>query len=176
MPLLPCPSCSAMVDVPVSRAGSEIDCPTCHKTISVPKLGELRKLESNPISPAAKQALAGSATGNRTAFALLMGIAVIAIVGGSYCLVRFAAIEVPATTEEHIAEIEEVYAQLPAAQLVREWQEMEHFSPELANPYVYQEIADERSEWLRNALVGFAIAAVSGVIAFLSLSLGRAKA
>lgn len=176
MPLLPCPSCSATVEVPVSRAGSEIDCPTCHKIISVPKLGELRKLESNPVSPAARQAVASSATGNRAAFALLMGIAVIAIVGGSYCLVRFAAIEVPATTEEHIAEIEEVYSQLPPAQLVREWQEMEDFSQELANPYVYQEIANERSEWLRNALIGFAIAAGASVIAFLSLSFGRAKA
>ena len=176
MPLLPCPFCSAMVDVPASRAGSEVDCPSCHNSVPVPKLGELRKLESEPISPAAKQALAGSATEHRAVFALLMGIAAIAIVGASYCMVRFAAIEVPATTEDHIAEIEEVYAQLPAAQLVREWQEMEKFSPQLANPYVYQQIANERSEWLRNALIGFAIAAVAGVIAFLSLSLGRAKA
>jgi hypothetical protein len=175
MPLLPCPFCSAMVDVPSSRAGSEIDCPSCHNSVPVPKLGELRKLESEPISLAAKQAFAQSVTGNRAAFALLMGIAAFAIVGASYCLVRFAAIDVPATTEDHIAEIEEVYAQMPAAQLVREWQEMEKFSPQIANPYVYQVIANERSAWLRNALIGLAIAAVAGAIAFLSLSLGRVK-
>jgi hypothetical protein len=105
-----------------------------------------------------------------------MAIAAIAIVGASYCVVRFAAIAVPATTEEHIAEVEQMYAQMPASQLVREWQEMEDFSPELASPYTYQLIADEKSQWLRNALIGFAIAAVSGVIAFISLSLGRPKA
>lgn len=175
MPLLPCPFCSAVVDVPTSRAGSEIDCPSCHRSVPVPKLGELRKLESVPTSPATNQTLAGSATGHRAAFALLMSIAAIAIVGASYCMVRFAAIDVPATTEDHIAEIEEVYAQLPAAQLVREWQDMENFSPQLANPYVYQVIANERSAWLRNALIGLTIAAAAGVIAFLSLSLGRAK-
>lgn len=176
MPLLPCPSCSATVDVAVSRAGSEIECPTCHKTISVPKLGELRKLEAESSSSASRQTLAGAGSGNRAAFALLMGIAVIAIIGGSYCLIRFAAIEVPATTEEHIAEVEEVYSQMPAAQLVREWQEMEEFSPEVAMPYVYQVIADEKSLWLRNALVGFGIAVVAGAIGFVSLGFGRAKA
>jgi len=176
MPLLPCPFCSATVDVPTSRAGSEIDCPSCHKTIPVPKLGELRKLQSQTADSTAKPSIAGGATGHRTAFALLMGIAAIAIVGGSYCMVRFAAIDVPATTEDHIAEIEQVYSQMPAAQLVREWQEMEDFSPEIAHPYVYQEIADEKAHWLRNALIGFVIAAVSGVIAFVSHSMGRAKA
>lgn len=175
MPLLPCPFCSATVEVSTSRAGSEIDCPSCQKTISIPKLGELRKLESEPTASATRPAMAGAATGQRAAFALLMGIAAIAIVGASYCMVRFAAIEVPATTEDHIAEIEEAYSQMPAAQLVREWQEMEKFAPEIARPYVYQMIAEEKSLWLRNALIGFAIAAVSGVIAFISLSLGHAK-
>jgi hypothetical protein len=146
-------------------------CPSCQQTIQVPKLGELRKLESQA---AAAPATAG-ATGQRTAFALLMGIAAIAIVGASYCMVRFAAIEVPATTEQHIAEIEAAYSQMPVSQLVQEWQEMEDFSPELASPYVYQAVADEKSEWLRNALIGFAIAAISGVIAFISLSVGRSK-
>jgi hypothetical protein len=172
MPLLHCPSCSASVDVPTSRAGSEIQCPSCHTTISVPKLGELRKLESQ-ASPDGKSAT--SNTGQRTAFALLLTIAAIALVGASYCMVRFAAIEVPATTEEHIAEIELFYSQMPVAQLVGEWREMEDFSPELASPYTYQLIADEKAEWLRSGLIGFAIAALAGVLAFVSLSLGRAK-
>lgn len=175
MPMLPCPFCSASVDVPTSRAGSEINCPSCQKIIPIPKLGELRKLESLSVASAAKPSASGAATGQRTAFALLMGIAAIAIVGGSYCLVRFAAIEVPATTEEHIAQIEEAYSQMPASQLVQEWQEMEDFSPEIASPYVYQLIADEKSKWLRNGLIGFAIAAASAGIAFVSLSSGLAK-
>ncbi|HBJ39130.1 MAG TPA: hypothetical protein DDZ51_31165 [Planctomycetaceae bacterium] len=143
--------------------------------IPVPKLGELRKLQSQSAESAAKPPASSTATGQRTAFALLMAIAAIAIVGASYCVVRYAAIEVPATSEDHIAEIEQLYSQMPDAQLVREWQEMEDFSPELASPYVYQLVAEEKSRWLRNALIGFAIAAVSGVIAFLSLSLGRTK-
>ncbi len=170
MPLLPCPSCSATVDVPTSRAGSEMSCPSCNKTIQVPKLGELRKLESQAAAPAT-----GGATGHRAAFALLMGIAAIAIVGASYCVVRFVAIEVPATTEQHIAEIDVAYSEMPVSQLVREWQEMEDFSPEMASPYVYQAVADEKSQWLQNALIGFAIAGLAGVIAFISLALGRSK-
>jgi hypothetical protein len=175
MPLLPCPFCSTTVDVPTSRAGSEIDCPSCQKSIPVPKLGELRKLASQTTGSTANPSIAGVGSGPRAAFALLMGIATIAIIGGSYCMVRFAAIDVPATTEDHIAEVEQMYSQIPAAQLVREWQELEDFSPEIAHPYVYQEIADEKSLWLRNGLIGFSIAAAAGVIAFVTLSLGRAK-
>lgn len=175
MPLLACPFCSATVDVPTSRAGSEIDCPSCQKAFPIPKLGELRKLESDSAASVAKPGSGGAAAGQRVAFALLMTIAAIAVVGASYCMVRFVAIEVPATTEEHIAEVEQLYSEMPASQLVREWQEMEDFSAELANPYFYQMVAEEKSQWLRNALIGFAIAVVSAVIAFVSLSVGRTK-
>lgn len=181
MPLISCPLCSATVDVPTSRAGSEIECPSCKQTIPVPKLGELRKLQlqnsaatSNTTAP--RDTIARNAgAGQRVAFGMLMAVAALAIVGASYCMVRYFAIQVPATTEDHLAEVEELYPQMSAAQLVDEWKQMEDFSEQLARPYMYQVIAEEKSSWLINAMIGFAVAAIAAIIALISLAVGREK-
>jgi len=169
MPVLTCPHCSAPIDVPTSRAGSEIACPTCGQNLAVPKLGELRRLAAeNPENPA--PAPAESSTAGRASFAGLMAVAAIALLATAFCFSRYVAIEVPITTEEHIAEIEQAYAEVPAGQLVREWQQLESFGPDAAFPYVYQQIANEKARWLRNTLIGLSItvaAAIAATLAFL---------
>jgi len=174
MPFLPCPHCSAVIDVPVSRAGSELNCPTCQQLVAVPKLGELRKLDEASNAEVAVAAM-GSSTGQRAIFALLLAISAVSAVAGTYCLVRYFAIEAPISTEHHIAQVEQAYGQISGAELVREWQEMEKFAPELSNRYVYQAIADERSGWLTKAVIGFAVATATAILATLAVVLGRSK-
>ncbi len=169
MPTLSCPACSRPVEVATSRAGSDIQCPACNQTIAVPKLGELRQLE-NEQAAAGNPASSGR-IGNRVAFAALLAIAAVAGSIAAYCLIRYATITVPETTEGHIAGIEEMYSQLSAAELVREWQEMEKFTPEATGPYRYQHIATEKSGWLRQGLTASAIAAVAALIAVLLIAL-----
>ena len=169
MPTLSCPHCAHPVEVATSRAGSDIQCPACEQTIAVPKLGELRQLENEPaVAPAAA---AAGRIGGRVAFAVLLAIAAIAASIAAFCLIRFAAITVPETTAGHIASIEQLYSQLSAAELVREWQEMEKFTPEATGPYRYQHIAAEKSGWLRQGLLALAVAATAVVIALVLLAL-----
>jgi hypothetical protein len=179
MPLISCPLCSAPVDVPISRAGSEIECVSCNKKFTVPKLGELRRLESECATSAVQAGAAvvtSPAAGLRGMFAVLLGIAALAIVGGSYCLIRYIAIQVPATTEDHLAEVDQLYPQMLPSQLVGEWRDLSVYSEQLARPYVYKLIADEKSKWLNNALLGYAIAAIAGFVAWIAQSLGRTRA
>jgi hypothetical protein len=174
MPTLSCPHCSSPLEVATSRAGSDIQCPACDQTIAVPKLGELRQLE-NEQAAAPVPATAGR-IGSRIAFAVLLAIAAIAASIAAFCLIRYATITVPETTEGHIASIEEVYPQLSAAELVREWQEMEKFTPEATGPYVYQRIAAEKSGWLQQGLIGLAVAAVAALIAVALIALQPRRA
>ncbi len=169
MPTLSCPHCSRPVEVATSRAGSDIQCPACDQTIAVPKLGELRQLENEQT--AAPTAAAAGRIGSRVAFAVLLAIAAIAASIAAFCLIRYAAITVPETTEGHIASIEELYSQLSAAELVREWQEMEKFTPDVTGPYRYQHIAAEKAGWLRQGLIGLAVAATAASIGVVLIAL-----
>lgn len=173
MPTLSCPHCSRPVEVATSRAGSDIQCPACDQTIAVPKLGELRQLENEQAAASARSRTPAAVgrIGNRVAFAVMLAIAAIALCSAAFCLIRYAAITVPETTEGHIASIEEVYPQLSAAELVREWQELEKFTPDATGPYVYQHIATEKAGWLRQGLIGLAVAAVAALIAVVLIAL-----
>jgi len=164
MPMIPCPSCDQSISVTVSQAGAQVDCPNCQKSIRIPNLGDLRRLaaaETGEIHgnsaalPARKSQ--ESTTARRLIFAGLMGIAGVAAIVGLFCLVRFLSIQVPATTEIHIAEIDSMYHQVSAAQLIREWQQMEKFGLDATAPYPYKKLAIEKSLWQRNGLISLAV-------------------
>ncbi len=174
MPLLPCPHCSHRIEVAVSRAGAEIECPACHQSVAVPKLGELRQLDSSSQKPSPVSA-SGAALGRRVAFVALLAIAAIASIIAAFGFIRAATITVPETTAGHIAEMSRIYSEVPAAQLVREWQHMETFHPETAAPHSYKLIADEKARWLRQGLIGLAVAAISAVAATLLIMLQPKK-
>ncbi len=173
MPKLPCPACGFSIEVAISRAGSEVACPSCEKIISVPKLGELRRLAADADAAPSPAVAGGTPIGLRAAFACLIGIAAIAAVFGGYCLVRFASIPKPPTTADHLAEVETVYPQLAAAQLVREWQTMESFTEAFAHPYEYQMVANVRRGWLVRGLIGLGIAAALTIAAAVMMRTSR---
>lgn len=165
MPTFACPHCSRPLEVATSRAGGEVLCPHCDRRVAVPKLGELRQLESAAAQAAAGVAPAETSVARRIAFVTLLGIAAVAGLIGAFCIVRYAAITVPETTEGHIAHLQELYPQLPGGQLVREWQDLERFTPALAAPYQYQQIADEKSNWLWQGLTALGVTLVCALLA-----------
>jgi len=161
MPQLSCPQCDQKITVAISQAGSNATCPSCQREVSIPTLRELRQLPdlSNYEEPRE------SATGRRIVFAILMLIAGTAAVAGLFSAIRYVAIDVPATTETHIAEMERVYKVVPASQLVREWQQMEKFGLDASTPYNYKKMAIEKAKWGRNGLIGLCVFALSAIVA-----------
>jgi hypothetical protein len=174
MPLLPCPHCDQKVLVAISQAGTEVTCQGCQQSIRVPKLGELKKIAADEAQQSGASDVSSTAgttaadqTGRRIIFGGLLAICGVAAVAGLFCLVRYLSVEVPATTEMHIAEIERLYRESPAAQLVREWQQMENYNLEASGPYLYKKLEKEKSRWARNSLIAggvLVLAASSAVI------------
>lgn len=171
MPLISCPSCDHEIPVVVSQAGSGVACPGCQKMIEIPNLGELKRLaaaeqiRSGIDAESSRSAQSPDAnSGRRVVFAGLMAIAGIAAIVGLFCFVRYLAVQVPATTETHIAEVEQMYHQVSAAQLVREWQQMEKFGLEAVAPYQYKVLAVEKANWGRNSLICLAVFLLCSVI------------
>jgi len=176
MPLLPCPFCNRSISVTISQAGSEVTCPECQRAVEVPKLGELKRLAASAEQPESPQlssqwangpadSSAESNSGRRIAFAGLLAIAGVALVAGAFCFVRYLAIEIPATSEAHIAEIEQIYKQVPASQLVREWQQMEKYGLDVPSPYGYKKLEIEKNRWQRNTLISAGVIGIALVAA-----------
>jgi hypothetical protein len=175
MPTLTCPHCSEPVEVAVSRAGAEVPCPACRQLVQVPKLGRLRELE-NAAGPTTPQASSGGPlVGRRVAFASLLAIAAFAAAIAAFCLIRYATIETPYTSQEHIAEIDQMYPELPPAQLVREWQQIEQFHPDISGPHRYKIVANEKASWLRQGLIALTVAAIAALIATLLVWLPKRR-
>ncbi len=169
---LPCPACQQTISVTNSQAGSSTTCPHCGNAVSVPKLGDLRRLdEAAEPSTAALAAGDGGEGGEirRTAFAVLMALAGIAGLGGGFCAIRYWNVDVPATTEMHVEEVRATFKQVPASQLVREFQQMEKYGLEVSLPYTYKKLEIEKAGWLRNTLIALGI---SGGLALLAIVLG----
>ncbi len=164
MPALPCPHCTTAIEVAISRAGSEVVCPQCQGNVTVPKLGELRQLQSSADADVNLQR-DEAATPWRVAFTVLAVATAFALLLSGYCLVRWAAIEVPLTMDEHLAHIQEFYLQAPPAELIADWQAMETYRPELAGPHHYQAIADTRADWRNKGILGAVIACVTAAMA-----------
>jgi len=163
--LLPCIHCQHAIAVSASQSGSETTCPACGKTVEIPNLGELRRLQSsggNVADGVSSGVVSSSQATRRIIFAGLMAIAGTAGIVGIFCLVRYLAIEPPITTEMHIAEVDNLFHQVAAAQLIREWQQMERFGLDAANKHMYQSIADEKASWQTSGLICLGILLLAG--------------
>ena len=172
MPLLPCLHCDQKISVAISQAGSTVTCPGCKQELQIPKLGELRQLAAQAESPdrsmsanPSRGAVSEPNSGRRMMFAALLAIMGTAAMAGLFCLVRYLVIEVSVTTQTHLEEIEHVYKQVPAAQLVREWQQMEKYGLDVATPYAYKKMEIEKASWGRNTLICLAVFTVAGGLA-----------
>jgi hypothetical protein len=91
-----------------------------------------------------------------------------------FCTIRWALVDAPLTTADHIAEYERAYESASPAALIREFEEMEERGIEMPVPYNYKRMEMTKQAWGRNALVSGIIALVSLVAAIL-LSISRRK-
>ena len=138
MHLLPCPECEASIPVSPSQAGDQATCPACQAAVPIPKLGELRQL---PLEggQAAEADAAGpreleSSVWTRASFLLLGLLAVASLLIAGFCTIRWYLVEVVATSEQHVAQLREDYQGLSAAQLIREYEDIEKSGLDLPGP------------------------------------------
>lgn len=181
MHLLPCPNCQTPIPVSPSQAGNRMSCPSCQSDVDIPKLGELRRL-SLAEEPSSSPGAAGADKTDRsiargTGFLVLGLIATASLLIAGFCGIRWVLIDVPTTTEGHIAEVREQYRDLTAAQLIREYEQMERYGIDLVTPYGYKKLQIEKDSWGRNASIAGAVGGLAFLGAFvLAITGGRNRA
>ena len=179
MHLLPCPSCQAAIPVSPSQAGDQTSCPSCQSRVDIPKLGELRQLplSEEQSTPEGSQGTDGAESSMaRSAGFLVLGlIATASLLVAGFCGIRWVLIDVPNTTDEHIALMREEYRKLTAAELVREYEQMDRYGIELVMPYKYKEVQIKKDSWGRNASMAAAVGGLAILGAFGLAATGRRK-
>jgi hypothetical protein len=103
----------------------------------------------------------------------LIGTASLVVAG--FCGIRWVLIDVPNTTEEHIATITEQYGTLSAAELIREYEQMDRYGIELVTPYRYKQVQMKKDSWGWNASMAGAIGGLAFLGAFALAATGRRK-
>lgn len=106
-------------------------------------------------------------------FLVLGLIATAALVIAVFCGIRWGLIEVPMTTQGHLAELSKAYQEIPPAQLIREFEQMEEFGIDAGAPYGYKKIENQKTEWGRNAMIAGAISLLSAAGAIGLASMAR---
>lgn len=106
--LLTC-SCGEKLRVVAAQAGEQIVCP-CGKTVSVPTLRELRKLEPAPPEAGSLRSAAGWNAWNGLVFSGGALFCLAALAGMLYAGVMIFRIEASGVTEDATAEINEIEA------------------------------------------------------------------
>ncbi len=173
---LPCPACQQILTVTNSQAGTTTTCSHCRAAVAVPKLGDLRRLvEAGEPNGSVSSGSGDGLEFRRAAFAALMALAGIAGLGGGFCAIRYWNVEVPASTALHIEEVQTAFKQVPASQLVREYQQMEKYGLELGQPFTYKRLEVEKAGWLKNTLIAFGISGALAVVATVLGSAGRKR-
>ena len=179
MHLLPCPTCRTPIPVSPSHAGNQTSCPDCQSKVQIPKLGELRRL---PVAEDSlsdeRQGIAGSSErsiARGTGFLVLGLIATASLLITGFCGIRWVLIDVPKTAEQHMSEIREHYRGLTAAELIREYEQMDSYGIDLVSPYDYKKLQIEKDTWGRNASIAGAVASLACLGAFSLATTGRRK-
>lgn len=174
---LPCPHCRATLKVETTQAGETITCPACGQPVPIPTLRDLRQLppveadrDPNPKTPPS-----GLGMGQRVAFGMLGAVALVGLLISGFCWVRWASVEVPITTEGHIEQLREMYADLNAAELIREYQDIDQFGVDLAAPMTYRVAEMTKNRWKRNALASGGVSTLAILAAAALVLLSRRR-
>ncbi len=94
-------------------------------------------------------------------FLVLGLIATASLLVAGFCGIRWVLIDVPNTTQEHIASMREQYRELSAAELIREYEQMDRYGIELVTPYKYKQLQIKKDSWGRNASIAAAVAGLA---------------
>lgn len=173
MHLFRCPHCQRDFPVSPTQAGEAIRCEGCSAELVLPRLGELRRLppadggeRHSPNDP-------GPPVGARVAFGIFGGVAAIALIVAAFAAVQALAVDVPRTTDSHIEEIRETYSGLTAAELIREYEDIQRYGIDLAIPLNYRVAELSRRKWLITGGIALGIAAVASLVAAGTAAAGR---
>ncbi|TWU58684.1 hypothetical protein Poly51_14630 [Rubripirellula tenax] len=175
MHLLTCPECQVSVPVATSQAGGRTQCSGCQAILEIPTLGQLRQLPVAEGSVNDDDAYVNPASsGGSIAFGIVGLLATAALVVAAYTGIRWSLIDVPVTTDLHIAEYQNAYTKLPAAQLIREYEQMEEFGIDVALPYTYVTMANTKSDWGWTSATAGGVALLA-VLAMLAIGVSGRK-
>ncbi len=111
----------------------------------------------------------------RAGFVVLSLIATASLLVAAFCGIRWSLIEVPATTDEHIAMYRVQYNNLSAAELIREYEQMDEYGLDLPGPYQYKTIELKKRKWGQNASIAAGIGGVAMLAACLLAVGGRSS-
>lgn len=173
-----CPHCGSLLAVAPSQAGDQIKCLSCQQTVDVPKLGVLKQLPKQQSSASAEEgSISFQDTGStpRIGITALGLIATAALLIAGYCGIRWAMIDAKYSTQSHLAELRDAYADAKPAELIREYEQMQEASLELPHPYQYKVIENRKRGWGRNGAVAGSVALVAAIGAFFLGTSGRSK-
>ena len=174
MYLLPCPKCDSSLSISPSQAGDTTACPECAEPVSIPKLGELRKLPTNDAQSSTQQTVESDAsTGGRIGFVIFSFLALMGMLITGFCGIRWSLVQAKESTESHLQAIEDTYPTLTPAKLVREFEDMEKYGLNYPLPYTYKTKQLEKQSWRNGALAGGALCFASALVALLLLRIGR---
>lgn len=164
---LTCPHCEAINEVSAAKAGGEIMCGNCQQTVAVPKLGELRDLPTAVSTAEQRSASAdlGLSGGRSMAFASLGLVCLLSLLGAVFCGVNWSTIEVPMTTESHLALLEQRYGEVSSAQLIREFEDITQYGVDIPVPLQYRVIESSKQAWGQKTLGFLALALLSAILA-----------
>jgi hypothetical protein len=166
MYLLPCSDCSQTIAVSVSKAGDVVTCSACGAAVSVPKLGDLKRMPQDDATSRLAAEDAARSGKSPLLFVSLGLIATAALVVAGYCGLRWSLIDIPITTESHVADYEKEYKTVAPAVLIREYESMEKFGIEMAGPMKYIQLAAQRTQWGTSAATAAGVGLVSLAAAF----------
>lgn len=158
--------------VSAAKAGDTVACPQCKHTVEVPKLGELRKLESIDSKAALAVADRGLTGGRSFLFAALALVGLICLLGAAFCAVNWVTTEAPLTTQQHLDDLEVQYAKVNSAQLIREFEDITKYGVDVPTPYAYQTKVLAKQAW-RNKTIAFGACGL--LAAFIATIIGRRR-
>ena len=147
---LTCPECQTANSVTPAKAGGEIACAQCGTSVAVPKLGELKQLP--PMATTGektqpKDDVHGLSGGRSMAFAAVAALSLLCFLGAAFCGVNWATIEVPITTETHLADLKRSYDLSSSAKLIREYEDITQYGVDIPQPYPYRNIELRKQAW-----------------------------
>ena len=172
MYLLPCPHCHESISVSPSQAGDSAKCPHCGGDAPIPKLGELRRLPQADDVDNSQQEL--PAAGASSIASVLLGmVGVIALFVAGFAAIQWYLVDVPTSTDEHVAKMKAEYEKMEAARFIREFEHMETYRLEVPSMFDYKIAELKRRRWGTNALIAGGIALTSLLAAFVLASSGR---
>ena len=174
MYLLPCSECQTSLSVTPSQAGDKVTCSNCQMEVSIPKLGTLRQLpQTEEPENAVPNRESDRSVSTQIAFVALGLLALVGFLVAGFCGIRWSLITVPNTTDRHVQEIRDDYAQKPSAELIREYEQMVSDGIELGVPFGYKRFSDEKGRWGRIASISTGVGLLAIVGAFGFAAVGR---